>query len=209
MRTKMKSLTQLLLLLLLLSLLSSTGHGQTIPSSPPQIAEEVLYFRDGSNNIEYRCYALVRQPVTTIFHRTAASSTAPLGGTPANLTSIAVATNVGTATTSAAHGLRVGQLVTVTGATVDTDLNGTYRIATVPLTTTFTFTTVNVANATYNEATLYIATDYTRDSQTVWAIQKQYHTTTFIDRSTWGSLATTPTVVPSSQLACSLKATYF
>jgi hypothetical protein len=72
----------------------------------------------------------------------------------ATLTSIVVAANVATATTAAAHGLWIGQKVTIAGATVDTDLNGGYTIASTPTSTTFTFATVSVANATYTEATL-------------------------------------------------------
>lgn len=90
--------------------------------------------------------------------------------TAATLTNIVVSTNVGTATTSAAHGLRVGNRVTVTGATVDTDLNGTYLIATVPTTTSFTFTTASVSNATYTDATLALASDAPSTAKGIWAV---------------------------------------
>ncbi len=69
------------------------------------------------------------------------------------LTSIAVATNVGTVTWPA-HGLEASCSITISGATVDTDLNGTYTIASVLTADTFTITTAAVANATYTEATL-------------------------------------------------------
>jgi len=48
-------------------------------------------------------------------------------------------TNVATLTTTAAHGLAVGMTILITG--VDATFNGTYRITTVPTTTTFTYTT--------------------------------------------------------------------
>ncbi len=48
-------------------------------------------------------------------------------------------TNVATLTTTAAHGLAVGMTIVITG--VDATFNGSYRITTVPTTTTFTYTT--------------------------------------------------------------------
>ncbi|NQV21608.1 MAG: hypothetical protein HQ511_09350, partial [Rhodospirillales bacterium] len=61
---------------------------------------------------------------------------------------------MGTATTLAVHNLVIGNPVVVSGATVDTDLNGGYTVATVPTSKTFTFTTASVADAAYVEATL-------------------------------------------------------
>ena len=49
----------------------------------------------------------------------------------------ALTTNVATLTTSAAHGLTVGMTIVITG--VDATFNGSYRITTVPTTTTFTY----------------------------------------------------------------------
>lgn len=49
----------------------------------------------------------------------------------------ALTSNVATITTSAAHGLFVGDTVKITG--VDTTFNGTWTVTTVPSTTTFTF----------------------------------------------------------------------
>lgn len=48
-----------------------------------------------------------------------------------------LANNVATLTTSSAHGFEVGKTVTITG--VDSTFNGTYQIATIPSTTTFTY----------------------------------------------------------------------
>jgi N4-gp56 family major capsid protein len=59
-------------------------------------------------------------------------------GTTVSITNTAIATNVATITTSVAHGLGVGQVVTVAAVT-NTDVNGTFTIASVPTTTTFTY----------------------------------------------------------------------
>jgi N4-gp56 family major capsid protein len=58
--------------------------------------------------------------------------------TTVSITNTAIATNVATITTSVAHGLGVGQVVTVAAVT-NTDVNGTFTIASVPTTTTFTY----------------------------------------------------------------------
>lgn len=64
------------------------------------------------------------------------------------LVSIVVATNVATITTNDPHGLYVGARVTITGTDV-TGLAGTYFIATVPSTTTYTIATSGVTDGTY------------------------------------------------------------
>ena len=94
------------------------------------------------------------------------------------LTSIVVAANVGTVNKTA-HGLYVGARVTVLGATVDTDLNGSYIIATVPGVDSFTITTVAVANGTYIESTLEVDTLAPRTNDTVWSIRKLSYTAPF------------------------------
>jgi N4-gp56 family major capsid protein len=65
-----------------------------------------------------------------------------------SITNSAIATNVATITTAVAHGLGVGQVVTVAAVT-NTDVNGTFTIASVPSTTTFTYavTASNVSSA--------------------------------------------------------------
>ena len=59
-------------------------------------------------------------------------------GTTTTITNVALTSNVVTVTTAVAHGLGVGQVVTV-AATTNTAINGTYTIASVPSTTTFTY----------------------------------------------------------------------
>jgi hypothetical protein len=58
------------------------------------------------------------------------------------ITNVALTTNVATITTSAAHGFSTGNTVTIAGLT-NTALNGTYTIASTPLSTTFTFSKTN------------------------------------------------------------------
>ena len=66
------------------------------------------------------------------------------------LTSIVVASNVGTVTTSSAHGLSTGRQVAIYGgAGSSSKLNGLYTI-TVTGGSTFTITTAGVTNGTYN-----------------------------------------------------------
>jgi hypothetical protein len=90
------------------------------------------------------------------------------------LTSIGVnsGTGVGTVTTNASspHGLYVGARVTISGATVDTDLNGTYVVQTVTSTTVYTITTANVGTATYTESTLVITTTNPLTTLPIWAL---------------------------------------
>lgn len=66
----------------------------------------------------------------------------------ATVTTKALTTNVATLTTTAAHGFIAGRQVVVSG--VDATFNGTYTIASVPTTTTFTYakTAANVASVT-------------------------------------------------------------
>lgn len=122
----------------------------------------------GTANIVYACYTSPNGPwanntVAATFSWTIAATT---------LTNIVVSTNVGTVTTATAHGLQVGQLFTVSGATVDPDLNGTYYIQSVPSSTTFTITTASVSNATYTDATLAVSSSAPRLTAAIWSI---YH----------------------------------
>ena len=68
----------------------------------------------------------------------------------ATVTNKALTTNVATLTTSAAHGLATGMEIVVAG--VDSTFNGTYTIASVPSTTTFTYAKT-ASNVTSQAAT--------------------------------------------------------
>jgi hypothetical protein len=116
--------------------------------------------------------------------------------------SIADATNTATVTTSQPHGLAVGNRIIIAGVTADTDLNGSYVIATVPSTTSFTITTANVTDGTYSDSGLVISTTAPRSSAGVWAIYQKYYTTTAIDRQAWAEGSTAMTRI------CDSRATY-
>ena len=70
----------------------------------------------------------------------------------------ALTSNIATITTAAVHGLAVGDVVTMSG--VDTTLDGTWVVASVPTTTTFTFafTTTNITSAAVSPNGLLIRT---------------------------------------------------
>jgi hypothetical protein len=69
-----------------------------------------------------------------------------------SITNKALTTNVATLTTATPHGLTVGMTIVIDG--VDATFNGTYRITTVPTTTTFTYAKVasNVASTAVSPA---------------------------------------------------------
>jgi len=80
--------------------------------------------------------------------------TTPLNSatTSKTVSNVALTSNVATITTSAAHGLAVGQPVTISGLTAGTAINGSYLVASAPTTTTFTVAKTN-ANITSTAAT--------------------------------------------------------
>ena len=134
------------------------GLPTTESGCPAKEAWSTLIALDGSNNPEYIGMARATQPVPTVVKA------------GAGFTSI---TNSSTTATVAwtAHGLASGNRAVVSGASVDTDLNGSYVI-TVTGADAFTFTTASVSNAAYTEATLTITTSAPRTGDPVWSIQK-------------------------------------
>jgi hypothetical protein len=133
----------------------------SISSGPPQDAYTVKRELDGNGNPLYIGYARSSQPLPTKWLVS-----------DSLLTSIVVLTNVGTVNKTA-HGLEVGQRVKIAGATVDTDLNGSYIVATVPGVNSFTVPTVSVANDTYIESTLEVSTSAPLTNDIVWSIEKR------------------------------------
>ena len=189
-----------LMLILFLIAASLLAQPNTIQ---PQQPLETLYFRDGSNNYEYECVAL-NPSVTTVIARTAAASRPPIpAGLPSVLTNIVDSGTTSTITVVGAHGLAVGHRVTIAGATIDTDLNGTYTVAGVGSSTTFTITTAGVSDATYTAATLTVTTTAPRTNLNVWAILKRYYTTTYVDREIWAQGST------AQNKACASRTGYF
>lgn len=136
--------------------------------------------------MEYICKALSNQPVYVWY----AAGSSPV------LTSIVDSTNTATVTTAAAHGLAVGNRIQISGVTTDADLNGSYVIVSVPSTTTFTITTANVTDGTFNgasDAAMVMATNAPRTTASVWSIQRNFYTTTYPDRTAWAE-GTTATI---------------
>ncbi len=138
------------------------GQQVNLSIGPPLSAYTSLLFYSGSD-LQYICIARSIQPTATF---------AVSGATPFVLTSIAVATNVGTVTTVSPHGLAVNDKIIVSGGTVDPDLNATYSIATVGSTTTFTIATSAVSDGTYNNAGLKFTTTAPRSTMPIWSIEK-------------------------------------
>lgn len=135
--------------------------GQIVSQQPdPDAVTEVRFYNSG--NLEYVGFARSKQPPTE-WRRDGADD---LG-----FTSIVVASNVATLNKTA-HGLLVANRLRVEGATVDTDLNGSYAVATVPGANSLTFATTGVADGTYTEATLKVTTAAPRTSKPVWAIKR-------------------------------------
>jgi hypothetical protein len=191
--------------LLIALALCACAFGQNVTrvsDRPAPDATEDLYFYDGSNNLEYICTTDVPS-VTSIFGVTASDSNQPRSSISAvTITSIADSANTATVTFSGAHGLAVGHRFTVAGATTDTDLNGTYIVATVADSTHITFTTANVTDATYTDATMTIATNAPRSNANVWSIRKFAYTGTAINRGRWLYGA------PAGSLACDSRTSY-
>ncbi len=119
------------------------------------------------------------------------------------LTSIVVLTNVGTVTTASAHGLYQGARVTITGATVDTDLNASYVVQSVSSSTVYTITTASVGNATYTDAGLVISTREPLTTASLWAIQVVVsNASAFATGAYWANAST------GYALACSNRTSY-
>lgn len=164
-------------LVILFSAVAAFAQGSqavNVVNDPPPTPVQKLFFYDGSNNLQYICVAPQRN-ATTVQQR----------GDDA-LTNIVDSSNTSTVTTSSAHGLYIGARVIVSGATVDTDLNGTYTVLTVPSPTTYTFTTVSVGDSTYTESTLVITTNYPLTTDNRWAIQVlTYNSSNYLTASFW------------------------
>jgi hypothetical protein len=101
---------------------------------------------------------------------------------------VAVTTNVATITTSAAHGFSTGNTVTIAGLT-NAVLNGTYTIASTPLSTTFTYnkTTANITSVA-DSGTAVVVTEETSIMQLG----------TFTPSETWAAGQTKTIEVPIS-----------
>jgi hypothetical protein len=171
----------ILLLASACSLRAQTGSPVDVSGYPSTINQAIKFFDyDASSNLTYICYArpLAPNPTNPGYN----FSLTVTGGT---LTSIVVATNVGTVTTVNAHGLFVGNKIVVSGSAT-TALNGTYYVQTVPSTTTFTITTSGVSNATYTDMTVSGSTPL--QTGAIWSIQKlTYNSSNEVISSQWAN----------------------
>jgi len=95
----------------------------------------------GSNPVSWQTYIKIDYPrATDGFHVVRTFGPFTVTGTSKTVTNKALTANVATLTTSAAHGLVVGNTVTVTG--VDATFNGTYTLTAVPSTTSLSYAKV-------------------------------------------------------------------
>lgn len=181
-------------LLLLACAMPAWAQGPAVNQvdDPPPNAAQKLFYYDGSNNLQYICWARQRDPIATFQRRS-----------DSTLTNIVVLTNVGTVTTAGAHGLYIGARVTISGASVDTDLNANYTVATVPSSTTYTIATASVGNATYTESTLVIATNSPMTTLARWGIEiLTYNGSNYLTGKYWAGAST------AYNLACTDRASY-
>lgn len=149
---------------------------------------------DGSGNLIYRCSA---KSVQTSFSWRRSNT---------SLTSIAVSSGTGTVTTSTAHGLQVGNSVTVAGSIVG-NLNAAYKVATVGSTTTFTIATSGVPDATYNNADLTVSTTAPRTSAAQWSIRKYTYSGTNLITEQWATTSLSSSDMVTMTSVCTDRAT--
>lgn len=168
------------------------GAASLFAQSPPSSPWVTLLFYNASSQIQYVCYSPALAPTTTY----------AIGATP-GLTSIVVATNVGTVNLPATAQWWVGQRITVAGSTTSA-LNGTYVLSAV-VGTTATITTSGVSDATYNNAAMTISTTAPVLDSPRWSIQVMTYASSNLATSYWASSASTGV---NSQLACSNRTAY-
>jgi len=156
-------------------------------------SETFLVFRDGSNNQQYVCTALAKQPNYT-------------WSTTAMVTNIVDSGTTATITFPAAHGLSTDNRIIIAGITSvgATGLNGSFKV-TVTSTTQLTITTSGVTDGTYtptSDPALTISTTAPRTNANQWQIQRMYYTTTYLDRGSYAEGDLEP------NKACDSRATY-
>ena len=138
--------------------------------------ETFRVFRDGSNNQQYICTALSKQPVYN-------------WSGLAMITSIVDSGTTATITFASAHGLADDNRIVIAGMTSagTTGLNASFKIS-VTNTTVITITTSGVTDGSYTPSTdplMIISTTAPRTNANQWVILRNYYTTTFLDRSSY------------------------
>ena len=149
-----------LLIALLFAFAAMAQEGITVnqSSGPPPAPYTPFFDYAGGSNLIYMCKA---RPVQSPYVVSVAGK---------SMTNIVVSTDVGTVNWTA-HGLAVGNSITVAGTAVDTDLNATYYVQTVPDANSLTITTASVADGTYTTG-LTITTTAPRNTAAIWYIEK-------------------------------------
>ena len=191
----MRKITQSLLCLLIASAAAwaqvpAQAVNQTAGAPPFGVVQ--LFFYSGSNVVNI-CNA--------------ASSTNPtvfaVGGTPA-LTSVVVATNVGTVNFGAAAQFWVGQQITIAGSTTSA-LNGAYKVTAVSGTTA-TITTSGVMDGTYNNGAMTLTTVQPLLNALLWSIEVFTYSGSNVTGIYWAGTPQASTV--PQNLACSNRGNY-
>ena len=162
----------LIALLLTVSAMAQEGTVVNQTEGPPPGGYTDLFTYDGSNLPIYACRAKAIQPPYA----------ASVAG--ATMTNIIVAANVGTVTWTT-HGLKIGNRVTVAGAT-DADLNKAYYVQTTADANTFTITVADVSADTYTTG-VTITTTAPRSTAAVWSILKYTYSGTNLISKQWAS----------------------
>lgn len=155
-----------LFVLLDLAAKAQTGAPVDINGFPTSISQSTRFFDYSGTDMIYVCYARSLAP-----NNTNPGYNFSLSVTGTTLTSVVVATNVGTVTTVSAHGLRVAQKVVISGSTTSA-LNGTYYVQSVTGSTTFTITTSGVMDGTYNNGALTLSGAVPLLTGAIWSIEK-------------------------------------
>lgn len=174
----------------LLILLSAVLSAQNQAQNPTAITTRL--FKDANSNLAYVCNAQQIRP-----------NASSVKTSDSSLTSIVVSSDTATITTASAHGAWVGMEVTISGATANTGLNASYKIATVPSSTTYTVATSGVSNSTNTESTLVVSTFNPLLTQAVWQIQVlTYDSSNFLEGTYYAN------GLSDYVLACSNRANY-
>lgn len=178
------------LLLFLATVFSAFGQTQESIIQSKWPGETILLFRDGSNNQEYICTALSKQPNY-------------VWSGLSMITSIVDSGTTATITFAAAHGLSADNSITIAGMTSagTSALNASFKIA-VTNTTVITITTSGVTDGAYTpstDPTMTISTTAPRTTAAAWQILRQYYTTTYLDRASFANGDTTPDKICNSR----------
>jgi hypothetical protein len=183
---------RLILLSLITMPLMAQGQGQAVNQvggSPPNSTVQQFFY--SGSNLTYACSAPAVTAVSVFY---VASGT---------LTNVVVATGTGTINFPATAQLWPGMQITLAGSAT-TALNATYKVTAVSGSTA-TITTTGVANGTYADTSLTLSTVAPLLNENAWAIQVFIYAGSTLTGSYW---AGTPSVTPSSGLACSNRANY-